>query len=100
MQTDGINHDQCRDLWASVLFVNLRTGLGLGLADINDSAGRRHERVMADGWVRSNTADFREVCDLAGVDSEAVRSAYLSGRLSDVMRNTSRWDNRKMVAAE
>lgn len=100
MSNEDIDYLACEDLWASVLLVNLRTGLGLGLADVTDNGKRLHEQVMADGWVRNNTADFRETCFLAGVDSECVRSAYLNGRLQDSLKNSSKWDARKMVAAE
>ena len=35
----------------------------------------------ADRWIRSNSADFQEVCENAGIDPKLVRDAYINGKI-------------------
>lgn len=47
----------------------------------------RHE---ADVWIRRGSKDFYQVCNLALIDPDFVRDAYVGGRIdADVLRATS-----------
>jgi len=41
----------------------------------------RHEKVMADHWLRGNGSDFRHVCNLAVIDPDFLHEAYVNGRI-------------------
>lgn len=66
-----------RDMWQAVLvqaFVDAtypREDLKL-----------QHEKRKADSWIRSAGTDFRFVCNLAGMDADFLRDAYVAGRVS------------------
>ena len=42
---------------------------------------------MADAWIRRGGSDFKEVCNLAGIDPDFIRDAYIEGRINaDLLR--------------
>jgi len=43
---------------------------------------------QADAWLRTGCADFKEVCNLAGLDPDFIREAYIGGRINaDLLRS-------------
>lgn len=44
----------------------------------------RLAKIHAETWFRQNTADYKEVCDSAGVDSVKLRKRVLSSTPSDL----------------
>jgi len=43
---------------------------------------------QADAWLRVGGADFKEVCNLAGLDPDFIRDAYIGGRINaDLLRS-------------
>jgi len=43
---------------------------------------------QADAWLRAGGADFKEVCNLAGLDPDFIREAYIGGRINaDLLRS-------------
>jgi hypothetical protein len=51
----------------------------------------RHEKPMAERWIRNCGRDFRFVCSLAGIDPRFLSDAFNAGRISrDTLRNSSR----------
>lgn len=43
-------------------------------------------RLQALAWFKSNSMDFKEVCDNAGIDSTWLRAKVLSSKPSDLQR--------------
>lgn len=59
----------------------------LDALDGYDSRGRKRNDPD-DGWIYSNSRDFREVCDRAGINAEMLHKAYRENRLSrSALRN-------------
>lgn len=67
----------CQALWQEVLLMGILNAHGRA-CDPNRASLDRHQ---SDQWIRSNCKDFRMVCDLAGMDSDFVHEAYVSGRI-------------------
>ena len=43
---------------------------------------------QADEWLREGGADFKEVCNLAGLDPDFIQQAYIGGRINaDLLRS-------------
>jgi hypothetical protein len=85
-------------LWCAVLM--------RGIADAMNNAPKRQmrkyrgqmkmlqtkghtDKVRATDWIGSNCRGFREVCDMAGIDAERVRAAYMEGRIDK--KSISSW---------
>lgn len=71
-------------LWASVLGQAVLDALGR--ASYNPKEYRRDggtydPRLEAREWIEQGGPDFQAVCQLAGVDPDAVRDAVLAGRV-------------------
>ena len=65
-----------RRLWQAVL--------ALAIADATSKSQTNfaiQNRDPADSWIRDGRKDFREVCAMAGLDPNAVREAYVQGRV-------------------
>jgi hypothetical protein len=62
-------------LWRLVIFQALQDALGVQ----STAAKNKHAKARAIEWFRSGNRDFRQVCDLAGLDSSAVQAAALEG---------------------
>lgn len=71
------DHDAaaCRRLWQAVVYNAILDAV------FDRRNGHPSDPALADKWLRSNCADFREVCDNAGMDPDFVRDAYINGRL-------------------
>lgn len=67
-------------LWRMVIFQALQDAKGI------QSTGNpnKHAKSNAVEWFRAASRDFRQVCDLAGLDPSAVQAAAL-----DTIRNAA-----------
>ena len=69
-----------KQLWQSVIY---RAALDATYPP-QKKRGKRSEaemaRIDADRWFRQAGRDFREVCNLAGMDPDFVSGAYKAGR--------------------
>lgn len=43
-------------------------------------------RLQANAWFKSNSMDYKEVCDNAGIDSAWLRQKVLTSKPSDLQR--------------
>jgi len=72
-----------RQLWCAVLIQMIRdaysvpTGLNAG------SNQAQYAKREADAFLGGNSRDFREVCEMAGVNADHMRALYLSGELAE-----------------
>lgn len=64
-------------LWRSVVLKALMDATMPGFA--GESQERFFARTEADAWIRAASRDFMEVCCLAGLDGDMVRSKYVAG---------------------
>jgi hypothetical protein len=80
---DALNSHRDKQLWAAVILQALEDAAGTVLCE---GGGRKQQwaeinksriRQSARNWFRDAGPDFREVCALAGMDYEAVRTAAL-----------------------
>jgi hypothetical protein len=81
-------------LWASVLGQAINDALGRSSYNKNEYRRNGDPRLEALAWIREGGADFETVCQLAGVDPDAVRDAVLQGRVGSLYL---RADTRKRV---
>ena len=70
-----------RELWASVLLTAFNDAAGPVDPDTVTSQRRADQRA-ARRWLDHGGRDFRLVCSLAGVDPDAVRENWLSGKIT------------------
>lgn len=52
------------------------------------------EREFAERWFRHGGSDFNEVCALAGLEPEAVKRAYMAGRLNGELARSALQGNK------
>lgn len=71
MTPDDVNHRTERQLWCAVIFQALED------ATSAKKETNAYDRRVARDWFNKAGPDFREVCSLAGMDHDAVRSAAL-----------------------
>jgi len=57
-----------------------------------------NEKPRADVWIKYAREDFRTACSLAGMDADALREAYVAGRIDRVVLKDSRDVKRPKVA--
>ena len=81
--------EACRNVFADAI----RRALIDATMDDPQKGDDRRAKREADFWLSSNSRDFREVCDLVGIDAEAFRQLYVSGgltkeRVSKALNNT------------
>ncbi len=69
-----------RDLWVSVIARAVLDAVGHAHGNKSPGATRAAQRA-ARQWLTDNSADFRNVCALAGVDPEAILRVTRSGQL-------------------
>lgn len=87
--------ETCRGLWLGVIWraiLDLQPGWDVPLAD------NRAARAWFEGVTRAHRAAFEEVCALAGVEPDAIRSLYRSGRLAALASQAigrERWETRR-----
>jgi len=63
-------------LWQAVVY---RAAMD-ALNPTDSDEGLKAQRE-ADVWLRRNSKDFRRVCNLAGIDPDFIRDAYVAGRI-------------------
>lgn len=71
-------------LWAGVLIQAVNDALhrsGFCAKDYTTRGVLDSPHAEALAWIKEGGADFRTVCQLAGLDPDAVRAAVLSGRI-------------------
>ncbi len=66
-------------LWQSVVIANV-----LDATNEKKHLGKQAymDRWKADNWIRFNGRDYREVCNLAGIDPDFLRERYMSGEIN------------------
>lgn len=64
-------------LWQSVVYKALIDATALNPYGRED----RLAKFVADRWFRLGGRDYREVCALAGVDSDFIRDNYMAGKI-------------------
>lgn len=70
-----------RRLWVAVLVQTIRDAYNppAGLS----GGGAIKARADAQAFLSNNNRDFREVCEMAGVDADHLRAMYIDGRLEE-----------------
>lgn len=51
---------------------------------------KRQAHIWFEGWSRESREDFEIICAGAGLDPDAVRAAYLDGRLRGILSDQGR----------
>lgn len=74
-----------RDLWVAVVVRAIldATGTPVGIRSPGDV---RYAQLSAQSWLEDGGADFREVCEMAGIDPEALRRIACSGQLGALVK--------------
>ena len=70
-----------RELWASVLLTAFNDAADFEAPE-NATSQRRADQRAARRWLNHGGKDFRMVCDWAGVNPDAVRERWLSGKIT------------------
>lgn len=66
-----------RRLWLTVLLTAVNEALREQRLSASDL-----ERYQSANWIKGNSSDFREVCELAGINPDALREKFIAGKIS------------------
>jgi len=69
-------------LWQSVVVKAALDATSNPLQNTKDYTYQELAKKQADAWLRTGGMDFKEVCNLAGLDPDFIRDAYIGGRIN------------------
>jgi len=75
-------------LWQSVVVKTALDATSNPEPSSKDYFAQKLIKRDADAWMRAGCDDFKEVCNLAGLDPDFIQQAYIGGRINaDLLRS-------------
>ncbi len=77
-----VDAEAARRLFGAVLICGIKDALSDVPRTSEGAGGWQVQKDASTNWITRNSKDFQEVCELAGLDPEFIRDAFMSGKIT------------------